>query len=240
MKHIMKLIALLLAGVMLVSMAACDSQTTSLDDEDGMDRVEDQDKTGDKDDESDDKVIEKDSSEVYKELSPSALYDALLNAEDVVLTVYVSGEKGTPYYIEKDGDVFKCNMANFNISYVDLSNECTYGLRGAEDHWVKYPTAAFTWEEMIKASTYGTGWTAILSDDYFEPFDSETQRYVLKGEIVGDEETDALGYISRYGSTYRIAISGTEGDEQNYVIITIDFTSVILCLPENYSEEGSI
>ena len=226
MKSFRKWLALLMAGLLLCStLLACDS---------GSDWEED-----------DDDDDESESSSQYKNLSPTELWDAILEAED--FTIVMEGVR------KNDGETSTAARTVFkNGDQLKLVNTSTY-----EDEESRTETAYYDLKENLLYEEEDGQWyceqgdedttlTDLLDDvfpvdllfskDSYEE-DSENDVYSMKPdaireEIDAPEEVDCEGKMTSKGSVYTFTFSASDDEHSIEYTVTVKFKSDTVKLPD--------
>lgn len=234
MKKFTKWLALFLAGVLLTtSLAACGGDASSSDDDDDEEQSEKD--NGDKDNDKDNNNDNEDDGkfDAYKDLSPTELYEALLNAPNYTLSseaenTYDGETEKMTYLFEKDGDLLKMEVEGQGTMYIDFKEKVGYA-KNFEDEWSVLEDAP-EYETFLNRAT-GMNASDLLNDDYY---DSKDGKYTMTADAfaeISGEDAEGSATIEVDGTTYTIKLEGRADGMGSIYEIKIEFKSTSVKLP---------
>lgn len=244
MKNMKKLLALLLAGVMLVGMTACDSG----DSEDGEKVV---DKTTDSEDENTDggneqQPADEDPYAAYENLSPAQVLEAFASAEEASCThtrIVTDEESQDKSYsqsvMKRDGDL--AEEASRNSESYELDPSAYYDFGRNLHYWWTYSPYSAGWVE----GNLDSDWkTMVETDEGFgdleiffvdENYVIEGDRWTLKEEAGEGFWYDAVlktAYMESSGTTYTFVLEYTDDGEFTRYEMLFEFADITVTLPD--------
>ncbi|MBQ8288141.1 MAG: hypothetical protein IJX76_05145 [Clostridia bacterium] len=211
MDKVTKWIALLLAGVMMsAALFACGGEAEDKDDEFAE----------------------------YANMKPSELYEALLEADEYEIALEAAYAAGEEQYtmeqkLAKNDEVVK--MENLNVDgstdlcYYDFDESLIYA-QNSDGVWSVSPIDSYavvgTLEELVDTIVG----EELFEDDYYEAFDEDSGRYVMKEAVAQEHDCESL-YIKVNGASYLIRTVGTLEGMTVDVECEIEFKSTKVSLP---------
>ena len=139
----------------------------------------------------------------YAGMKPSELYNAIVNAEDITITV--TGSTTDTTYI-KDGDLIYIEVSGTSV-YIDFSTGLGYAQQGGQ--WVSGNSAYANWNAVMSAMQLSPS-TYIFVDNYYNSFSSSDSELTIQSSLlIGSELTSSM--LLREGNTYTLVESYKNG-----------------------------